>query len=239
MTDPRLPPNFAREWQDVKDRLSKVERLERIPFSSSKGGKFQVLDPDGNVLLEWGQLDISASINFGDTGTFGGYGVVARDENGAIISAEFAGTRGRVYPQTPYPMHSAAGQLITGTSFAAIFEADDQHPVGDVLQIFGGVQTDASTTGQLRLSTSDGNHTTSTLAIPASTNGSYLFQWLHPAAVGLADPRSGRERFLQVSLDARVASGSGTFRLFPPSVSEITSSWIVPDATTTGNPVLS
>lgn len=242
MTDPRMPASFPREWQALKDRISKLERLPRLPSSSFQGGLFQFLDNDKNI--HWGAgnniIDATAgSFTGGSQEVENAYGVVSYDTFGAIHNAEVDGFSGRAYPSTPFPMHSPASTSVTSSSFAAVFEAEADTVVGDVLLVSGAVIAQ-NCAGELRLSTSGQADVTDSLSIPSGTNGTYTFMWLHPAACGLGgNANTGRNTFLYASLDARRVSGTGTLFVFPPRVSEITNAWLARQAASNGNPFLS
>jgi len=243
--DPAMPPNMLARLRDLEGRISKLERLPRLPSSSFQGGLFQFLDNDRNVRWAAGNAVFSATVASagGTVGSDGGavdvttgYGQVEQDENGAMIAGQLSGFRGSVYPTTPIPMHRPEVVRVTSTSFTDCFEGRIQFPVGDVVKVIGAVQTDPGTTGELRLST--GTSHTNAVSLPSATNSFAQFEWVHPSTTGIGDTRSGREANLFLVLEARVVSGSGGVQVFAPQVAEIMSKWLAPTATTTGNPQL-
>ena len=233
--DPAMPPSLAAELRELRDRVSKLERLPRLPFSSMRGGSTQLLDTDGTPRWVAGQWTFSAvSDDGGGNSVVGGYGVAEFDPTGALLRGNVDGIHGQIFPSVPLVLHQPARQLITSASFISAYEGSDQDPVCDVVKVVGAVQTDAGTTAELRLA-SDA-HQTATLAVPAGTNAFYQFTWLHPAEVGLGDTRTGRENRLFVSLQARRTAGTGNLTLFPPQISELVSSWLITEAATNGAP---
>lgn len=230
--DPAMPPDLAREINDLKARLSKLERLSQLGQSSIDAGALRLLTSDKHVVLAAGNVDFDGTVGATTTG----YGTFVYDGSDSLVFAAKSGQRGRIYPAQPLPMHSATGQQITGSTFASIFETEVLSPDGDVYQIQGAVTTDASCTGEIRLTC--GTHHTSVISVPASTSAFYRWDWLHPGTTGLFDDRTGREQNLFLQLEARRVTGTGTMRLFPPQRSEITSSWLVSTADTDGNGVL-
>lgn len=234
MPDPAMPPDLAARLRDIETRLSKLERLPRLPSSSTRGGSLRLLDDAGTTRWAAGNVLFDGSI--GDSTT--GYGVFEFDDQGAMIRAQATGYRGQIYPAMPFPMHDPTPKAVTSPTFTGVFEARIQFPIHEVLSVQVAVQTDADTTGEVRLSTLGAAHTTAALPLPAATNSFAVFEWLHPAMCGLFDPRSGREVNLQVSLDLRRTGGTGQVRAFAPIVSELTSLWFIPTASATGNPRL-
>lgn len=233
MTDPTVPPSLAAKFRELERRLDALERSPRIPFSSTKGGAFQFLDNNGQVRLAIGNVELDGSIG----GVDAAYGILMYDDNGAVTFMQIEGQRGLSYPTQPFPMYvESAAQIITSSTFGDVFAGRSNRPSGDGLVMTLPVVTDANCSGEIRLREDFSGVSTVTATIPANTSGFLRWRWKHPASVGLFDDTATRN--LLVKVQARRASGTGQFGLFPPIESEISNSFVDPDITTTGNPLL-
>ncbi len=72
--------------------------------------------------------------------------------------------------------------------------------------------------------------------IPSGGNGEVSFKWIHPAPVGLFDPRSVAETNFIVGVEVRRASGAGNVYVEQPYEAVLTSKLLTPTAATNGAP---
>lgn len=233
--DPAMPPSLAAELRDLRERISKLERLPKLPFSSTKGGSLTLLDEDGNVRWVAGNV----TLNNIDGSKAPGYGVFNTDAQGEFLSGQSSAFRGWLYPIEQLAMHDPTAKTVTSAGFVDLFETQMDNPSREVVQIEGAINTDAGTTAQIRLRDGVSGNVTGTITVPAGSNGFYQFYWLHPATCGLGDKRAqteGRAPTIFLILEALRVSGSGNVRVFPPVVAQLSSRWLVPEADTNGNP---
>ena len=243
MIDPTLPPSLASMLRELERRLSNLERSPGLPYSSIRGGALRFLDEAGVTRWQVGNVPFSATVaaaggsagsSDGEESVSGGYGVAQFDENGAMIAGQITGHRGALYPGQLIPLHRPDAVSVTSGSWTNCFEGRVNRPVGDVVAVGGAIQSDAGTTGEVRITAWGAS--TSALAIPASANRFGKFDWLHPGTTGIGDPRTGRDVNLFLVYEARRTGGTGALGISPPQIAEITSSWLVPGATVAGNP---
>lgn len=237
MSDPTIPSSLVGELREIRRRLDALERSPQIPFSSTRGGAFTFRDDDDG-LPRWamGNVDLEGGLDSSQSAV---YGVLGFDDAGAITYAQQQGTRGRIYPAQPFPMHlDSTPETITSATFQDLWIGRLNRPALDVLLVQCPVVTDSATTGQIRLLDLRNNNTTAAFTVPVSTSGFVRFAWVHPATIGMNDPVTPGHPNLVVRVQARRASGAGLFAVFPPVEAEVTSSFIEPDAAINGNPVL-
>jgi len=237
MADPTLPPSLAAEIADLKRRLNNLERSQRLPFSSTRGGAFLFLDDGGGPRLVLGNASVD------DDGLItpqAVYGVVGHGDDATIGLLLKQGVRGLAYPIIPIPM-TKAGDLVAVTSgtFVTLFETTVDFPAEEVIVAVHAVVTDAGTTGEVRLRDTSSGTTTSAQSIPAAYSGVATFKWLHPSLAGLNDQRfvtESRVAPLAVEVQARRTGGAGNVNVYASSRVFQASVLLYPDAATNGNP---
>lgn len=233
MSDPTLPPSLAAEIADLKRRLNNLERSQRLPFSSTRGGAFLFLDDNGQPRMTLGNVALDGSVG----GVLAAYGLMLRGDQGAIVLMTRAGDDGIVYPELPVPIWDPGepNKDTTSATFVSMWEARWDFPPSDVYRCEGFVASAVGTTGEMRLVI--GATATSVLAIPAAANNTYSFDWIHPAPTGLYDP-SSTEGSLVVSIQARRTGGAGAVGVRRPHLSVLSSKLMRSLADTSGHPTL-
>lgn len=234
-TDPTLPADLAAEVKELKRRLDNLERSPRLPFSSTRGGAFIFQDTSGNVRRAMGNVTLDGSIG----GITAAYGDFLYGDGGAIIIMAREGDRGVVYPDLDIPLHSPASVNVTSGTFQTLWESYTNFPAHEVIHIEMAVQSDAGTTGEIRLIENASNQVTSVASIPAAYNGVVGFEWLHPAPTGLYDPRVRPAANMALGVQVRRTAGAGNVIAFPPRQAHYSSKFMHPNAATNGHPVVS
>ena len=233
MSDPTLPPSLAAEIAELKRRLNNLERSQRLPFSSTRGGAFLFLDDDGNTRKTLGNVNLDGSIG----GVTAAYGEFMRGDGGALIFMTREGERGMVYPEVTLPGRALTPTFdltITSGTFTSYWEYRNVFPAYEVFNLIMQCATDVGTTGEVRLLC--GATATSVATIPSNGNGEVHFEWLHPAPTGLYDPRARPEGNLVVGVQVRRASGAGNVYIDQPYEAKLTSKLFLGSAATNGNP---
>lgn len=234
MSDPTLPPSLAAELADLRRRLDNLERSQRLPFSSTRGGAFRFLDNNGATRMTLGNVALDGSIG----GATAAYGLMLRGDQGAIILMTRAGEDGLAYPELPVPVRdpNEAQSSTTSGTFAQLWEARWDFPPAAIYVCQGFCSSAVGTTGEMRLRI--GATSTSALTIPSGASNIYTFEWLHPAPTGLYDPNPTELNFI-MQIEARRTSGTGNVSIARPHVSVFTSKLLHGNANSNGNPVLS
>ena len=234
MADPTLPPSLAAEIADLRRRLNNLERSQRLPFSSTRGGAFLFFDDSGNRRKAMGNVNLDGSIG----GITTAYGEFEYGDGGAIALAVREGDRGIMYPEMEIPHHTPTSINVTSGSFLTLWESYQHFPAYEVVFVEMAVITDAGTSGEVRLFENGNNQATSVASVGAAFNGTVQFEWLHPAHTGLYDPRAQPSTNLLLAVQARRTGGAGNVIVFPPRHMRMTSKFIHPDAATDGHPVV-
>lgn len=233
--EPTMPPSLAAEIRDLKRRLDNLERSQRLPFSSTRGGAFLFLDNNGSTRRALGNVAFDGSVGAGATE---GYGDYVYGDDGAVILAAQQGDRGLVYPTQPIPMLPITSITVTSGTYTGLFEHRYNVPLAyEVIRIQLAASTGAGTTGDIRLNDAVSGQSTAAASIPAASSKVVDFYWLHPAAIGLFDAAHAGS-VLHLSIQARLTGGAGGFSVFPPRVKELCSVFLFPDAATDGNPTV-
>jgi len=234
MPTPNLPADLRRQIAELRDRLTRLETADRLASASTRGGTVRFLAPDGTTRWTIGTTTLDGRIG----GITSVYGVVGQGDLGEVVYMQAQGTPGRGYPTQPVAFHAPTTQAVTSATFVATFEGGTEFPPSDVLRVVVPVQTAADTTGEIRLADLLGGHTTDPLTLPTGTNGTAVFTWVHPSTVGLYDTRGDRVPGLRVTIQARRTAGTGSVTITAPTTAEMTTTFLYPAATTTGNPTL-
>lgn len=238
MADPTLPPSLAADLADLKRRLNNLERSQRLPFSSTKGGVFLFLDNDGNVRRAEGNVS-----DAGQPDPAAAYGFFLFGDQGGLLVAQKTGDKGLTYPNQKLALHDPTGRAVTSGSFITLWEDYVSQPVHEVISVEVAVTMPGGTTGELRLFDNLTNTATSAAAVDSNT-AFVNFEWLHPSGVGAfatRNPSPDGNRFqanLQVAFQARRTAGAGVVTVFAPRVTELTSKTLHPLAASNGHPVV-
>jgi hypothetical protein len=235
VSDPTLPPSLAAEIADLQRRLNNLERSQRLPFSSTRGGAFVFLDSNLNHRLDMGSVAVDGSIGNGDTTP---YGVFIRGDGGGFVVGTRAGDRGLIAPNIPMNMHDPFSKVVTSGTFVSLYESICFFPAHQVVHVQAAVIVDAGTVGEVKLVEGFTSTATSVLNLPAGTNSRLDFEWLHPASVGLYDSQAVTTTALWVQMHVRRVSGAGNVTVYYPDPSELTSKFLHPNAATNGHPTL-
>jgi len=232
------PPDYdwlVRKVQLLEQQLRELSAARSLPASNFRGGRFRFQDDAGEPRWEMGNV---ALVGGSQTPT-DAYGVFGRGDDAGIAFMLREGDRGLIMPVIPIPLHPPSTTVVTSSSFVTVVEAVMNLPAHEVVAVTGAVQTDASTTAELRLIDGYTGQTTGVASVPGSANGLYGFEWLHPASVGLYDQHPHAAAGLFLGLQARRVSGVGNVTVFWPSTAEMTSQFLRPGADTAGHPVFS
>lgn len=128
---------------------------------------------------------------------------------------------------TPTPLITTAAAW----GFSVLVEVTST-VLGDVLDFLCGVQTDAGTTGELRLINRTTGATTDPVAIPAGAYGYASLKWLHGLPLGW----SGDARLYFIQAEVRRTAGTGNVVAWRPYGSRWISSRSAPGAAANGAP---
>jgi hypothetical protein len=113
---------------------------------------------------------------------------------------------------TPWLGHAwfdpAAGNIVTSATFVGVYLTIAEVLWSTQLLFRVGCQTDAGTTGELRLTVSGTGQVGGVKTIPISSNAYFEYRMLHGLTIG-----SGP---YYITLEARRASGAGNFKVFVP-----------------------
>lgn len=206
MSDQPVPSGadaqFAAWMSTMEERMRALETAPRISSTSQRGGSYQLLDDDGNLLFSFGEYK---------RGIFDDYGILSRVPDGAgpgtSPTALEINTNGMEAPHIPFEVYKANDfTVVTSGSFANIWQATASLLVSDTMLWTSLITVDAATTAEARLESA--GLFTDVLAIPTgSTN--VQFKWLHGKNLGGG---------MGVSLQVRRASGAGNVNVYSPSV---------------------
>lgn len=242
-TDPTLPPSLAAEIAELKRRLNNLERSPRLPFSSTRGGAFKFIDDAGGPRFLLGNGALNAQLEVVQQNT---YGVALYGDDAAKGFVMAQGYRGIAYPRIILPMarlvDDPSGLLYhvtTSGTFESIMSTTQELPSHEVVEAFFAVISDSGTVGEVRLL--DVQSGLATNALSVNTSGAIKtakFQWIHPATVGLDDPRGGRDTTLALRIQGRRVSGAGSLFVYWTTRVAYTSLLLAPNASTNGNPQL-
>ncbi len=216
--------------EDLADRLRRLERqvaeLQRgraLSGSVLSQGALEVRDPDGNTLFKAGRFDVGGQTVYGvaayradgttqfwawDTPTGGGYVSLWDEAGNIIVSNDTVSGQGLATPYIPlsampYASTLTPPQSTTSGTFTGLhrIHGQKQHPWIRALLV---TQSDAATTGEVRLTVGGVAITTAPTAIPASDNSYRVLD--APVAGDHMD-------YLYVDVEARRVSGAGAIRV--------------------------
>lgn len=208
-------------WQkEVERRLHLLEAMPAIQNMSQKGGTFVLISPTTGKNMQL----------FGSFGAF--YGEVIYDKDNSSMLMVRDDIAGLIKPDIPAPFHLPATQTITAGALGTVFEWEPRSLYHAVLQVRCKVITDGATTGEIRLRETVTGAITNTLTVPINTNKFASFDWLHSVVLGDDLPGSGASSF---KIEARRASGAGTFTVDMPIRAQMTSLPLDPAANAAGN----
>jgi hypothetical protein len=222
MTTPVRPSGdaFLARLIDLERRLADLERAPRMPYTSQRGGTFELLDEEGRRVFRFGTYARGISPP--------GYGVQATIPDGAgpdtsptVFEVDDDGL------EAPFLelMVGLPNQFVavTGGAFATIWEGAAGLTVARAVQVSYNVGVDAATTGEVRVVA--GSRTSSAVNCPGGAFTQGVFNLLLPDNSIGSGP-------LIVNLQARRTAGAGNVNVYRPRMSQAGNDGI--DATVTG-----
>jgi hypothetical protein len=206
MSQPILPAgaDFLRRFRDLERRLEALERGERMPYTSQRGGTFELLDDQGRPVFYFGTFTRGA-------GT--GYGIQAKVPDGAgpgtnptVLEIDDDGLEAP-YLDIPY---GKAGDfvVVTAAGFTTAWSGNAALCVARAVRVGFTIGCDAATTGEVRVIAGARTSAARPLAAGAFTSGTFDLL-LMDDVIG-----SGP---LGVHLQARRTGGAGNVNVYPPT----------------------
>lgn len=232
---PGGPAQFAVWQREMERRLAALETSRRSPYTKQQGGSYVLAPEDGDPAA----LAIFGEFTDGNDGSRFGFSLY--DTNHSTVLAITEDTEGLLFPHLYTPWRpSTQGTLaangeykvVTSGSFGPVFRTYAELVAHDCLTVDVVVAADASTTGEVKLTSPQGN--TATFSIGASSIQTVRYDWLHPWAVGWGDSGAGT---VDVAVEARRTSGSGNVNVYWPRTAMWRNSFFTnSDAASDGNP---
>lgn len=207
MSTPLGPESFEQKLKELERRLFDLETSQRAAFTS-------IIDEDGKLLARLDREGIKVydaagvlRARLGYISASAGYGVSVYDGNGGLrFEVNDAGYRD---PWLPHPMIAAgANSIVTSGSFAPIYQGQAELTTHEGVSIHAIIVTAAATTAEVRLKNNAEGTYTDVVTVPAGTQQTVTFQWLHGTPLG-----QGPVRF---DLEVRRASGAGNVTVYQP-----------------------
>jgi hypothetical protein len=206
MSQPILPAgaDFLRKFRDLERRLEALERGERMPYTSQRGGTFELLDDQGRPVFYFGTYTRGA-------GT--GYGVLAEVPDGAgpgtAPSVFEVDDDGLEAPYLDIPFAKANDFLaVTSPTFVTAWSGNAALAVAMAVRVGYTIGCDAGTTGEVRVVAGARTSSARPLAAGVFNNGTFDLL-LMPNVIGTGP--------LGVHLQARRTGGAGNVNVYPPT----------------------
>jgi hypothetical protein len=212
MSKPILPrdDDDARWRLDVNRRLTELERGRRMPYTTQRGGAFELLSETGEPRLKFGNFTAP------DDDDDQRYGIQVLDADGNVVFAADEDQRGLLIPIDSTQWTVPTPQSITSGTFIAVAETQVLALNSDTLYATGALIVPASTIAQCRVIDVISGQATSTIEVNgggAGVNGNLSLRWEHPFAIGWND-NSAVNVFLAWQI--RRSAGGGTITAYPP-----------------------
>lgn len=207
MADDRYPVDplngnagLAEYLRELERRIGELEAARPLGNTNLTDGTLTVTDDTAAVRLRLGKLtDISGIGN--------AWGIEVLDDAEQIMVR--ATEDGFEYPYQTIAAAAETATTVTSGTFVELARGACPLVVHSYVDCGIRVYTDGSTTGELRLKNVTASTYSSVLTVAISTNAYVTIPaWAHGYAL-----RSGPAYF---ALEARVASGAGTFEVFTP-----------------------
>lgn len=201
MADERLfPDDLVLQLKQLEDRVRTLESANRLQAGSINGGAIVVRDDTTDApIVVLGELAPS--------GVGSGIMSFAADRTHVMLNVNDLEGFG-----TPWLGHAwfdpLAGNTVTSGTFVGAYLTIAEVLWSTQLLFRVGCQTDGATTGELRITVVGTGQLGSVKTIPVSTNGYFEYRMQHGLLIG-----SGP---YYITLEARRASGAGTFKVFVP-----------------------
>lgn len=183
--------------QELERRLLALETAPRATSTSQRGGSFDLLDEDGNLLMTFGNYR---------RGAFNDYGFRLLTTSGATTIE--SNINGLEAPQIPLNVYKANDYVIvTSATFTVTWHAVASLLVSDTVIWGGAIAADAGTTGEARLRYAGGSNLSSVIPLPAGeiTYAAWNLLHQHPLGGGF-----------DVTLEVRRTSGTGNIYVYSP-----------------------
>lgn len=210
MSAPIVPSGdaFLERLANLERRLNDLERAPRMPYTSQRGGTFELLDDAGRPVFYFGNYNRGSGPV--------GYGVQAIAVDGAG-----PGTSPTVFEvdddglEAPY-LDIPVGRVndfvaVTTVGFGDIWEGYSALVVARAVQVGLTVGVDAATTGEVRVVA--GTRVSAVVNCPGGTFTSPVFDLL------LADDTIGTGPLI-VKVQARRTAGAGNVNVYRPRMSQ-------------------
>lgn len=140
-------------------------------------------------------------------------------------------------PDVPFHMRMVTHHfgLTTQTTFSIIFRQAFPRAYYDGLYLEFPIIASADRAGEVRLTEVNSGAVTSTLSVPAATDATAQFKWLHgqPTDVSIAT-----QQFLLAIQARKITTGGGDFEIYPPTLAIFMSSELLETADSTGMPAI-
>lgn len=200
---PLDPESQMAAWQlAIEERLRALETAPRITSTSQRGGSFQLLDDDGNLLFTFGTYTRQE---------FEDYGIQSRIPTGGGGPDDYTtsleiNVNGMEAPQIPLNIQPLNEYIdVTAGTFTAVWQANASLLVSDSIWWNSIIGADVGTAGQARLES--GGVYSDVIPIAAGSFTDIVYKWKHGFSQG------GARIF---RLEVRRTSGAGTLHVYNP-----------------------
>jgi len=193
---------LAAKLLEIEERLRALETAPRITSTSQRGGSYQLLDDDGNLVWTFGEYT---------RGLVTDYGIQSRvpDGSGGYTTSLEINGGGMEAPHIPLQFTKSNDFVaITSGSFTTVWIGYASLLVSDTLLWRSVCSCDAATTGEAKL-IAVGELETDVISLAASAFTNTYWDWLHGYPQGSS---------FSVSLQVRRTSGAGNVNVYAPSI---------------------
>lgn len=220
-----LPPSLAATLKDYLDRITVLERSNKLFASAIVGGKLRILSTSEIPIALLGELSPGSTglrIYLAD-----GVSPMFEVEQNGGFGLPWLSTDWRPYGDTGVTHNVEGYGEISGTTFRRLWQTTSELLFSASMLFRVQVTCPAGSTGELRLwSTAAGAVIGSVKAIPTSTtNVVFEYRIAHGLTIG------GGPHFFY--LEGRVDTGAGALRVFQPGgmhygthMSEVAGGWV-------------
>lgn len=195
-TDPRRKEeSYEGRFRELERRLADLERMDRMPYSSQKGGTFQLLDAAGVARFFFGDVQVGGGTQVG---------VAVQNEDSTDVFA--AGDDGLAIPYVPISS-KPAGQTrpFTSSNWTTAHAGRIERVVSSAILVTCPVYIPTGTSGEIRIRYFTTNGATQTL-VENATN-TYTWTMLTPDGLLGAGP-------VMVYVDVRRTGGAGEILVY-------------------------
>jgi hypothetical protein len=205
-----LPPSMAGTLKDLEDRLSILERTNKLFASAIVGGTLRVLDATESPVVLLGLLPTSIF----DPILTNGIRVYSAGGVGVAPIMSINQTNGMSFPWVSGEWKAPSnGQLVTSGTFATMYTSTTELISSKEILFRVRLAVDAATTGEAKVlgtgvDGSGGGQLGNTLSLSASTDDVREFRFGHGFTLGTGP--------LMFSLQVRRVSGAGNVTVYQP-----------------------